>query len=93
MSSTTLPFGYSISKEQKYLLNSKTFKENWGELTTFAMWYSKGDKKFTMMLVRKYTSFIVDWLKDIWEKSDDIKEELVKRLTAEVYIKIQAENN
>ena len=89
MSSTT---STSISKEQKYLLNSKTFMENSGELTKLCLERSKGDIKFTMMLVRKYTSFVVDWLKENWEESDYIKEELVKHLTAGVFIKILKDN-
>ena len=76
MSSTT---STSISKEQKYLLNSKTFMENIGELTELCWGRSKGDKKFARMLVRKYTSLITDWLKENWEcAQDDIKEEILK---------------
>ena len=73
--------GLGISKEQKYLLNSKTFMENSGELTKLCLERSKGDIKFTVMVVRKYTSFVVDWLKENWKVRDDIKEELVALFT------------
>ena len=76
----------SLSKEQKYLLNSKTFMENSGELTTLCLERSKGDIKFTMMLVGKYTSFVVDWLKENWNINDYLKEEVMKKLTASWFI-------
>ena len=46
----------------------------------------EGDMKFTTMLVRKYTSFVADWLKENWEVRDDIKEGIMKALTAEWFI-------
>jgi hypothetical protein len=83
MSSTT---STSLSKEQKYLLNSKTFMENSGELTKVCLERSEGDIKFTTMLVSKYTSFVADWLKENWEVRDDIKEGIMKTLTAGWFI-------
>ena len=84
MSSTT---STSLSKEQKYLLNSKTFMENSGELTKVCLERSEGDIKFTTMLVSKYTSFVADWLKENWNINDYLKEEVMKKLTASWFIK------
>ena len=83
MSSTT---STSLSKEQKYLLNSKTFMENSGELTKVCLERSEGDIKFTTMLVSKYTSFVADWLKENWNINDYLKEEVMKKLTASWFI-------
>ena len=60
--------------------------ENSGELTKVCLERSKGDIKFTTMLVSKYTSFVVDWLKENWEVRDDIKEGIMKALTAGWFI-------
>ena len=84
MSSTT---STSLSKAQKYLLNSKTWRENSAELTKLCLEMSKGDIKFTTMLVHKYTSFVLDWLEEDWDKCDfKCKEEVLEGFTAGGFI-------
>ena len=60
--------------------------ENSGELTILCFEKSKGDMKSTIILVRMYTSFVADWLKENWGVRDDIKEGIMKALTAEWFI-------
>ena len=74
------------TKEQKYMINSKTFMKNSGELTKLCMERSNGNIKFTFMLVNKYTSFVANWLKENCEERDNIKEEVMKTLTAGWFI-------
>lgn len=84
----------NTSKEQKYMMNSKTFMKNSGELTELCINKCNGDMKCVVMLVRKYTSFINTWLKENWEVRDDIKEGILKKLTADWFIaKIQNQLN
>ena len=73
-----------MDKYQTYMLHSKTYTHNAGELTEICM--EKGGMEFGVMMTKHYTKLVHSWLEENWNINDYLKEEVMKKLTASWFI-------